>query len=309
MHEQLSRAEKDELYQEAVSMLPHYGWPPWPPKEVPKLISEWWKEETTIPPEGFLRPHFRLVEFSGLPQGGRSTLEKELKEKLGPEMAREGWGVDFWDERLRSVPETAQSLSFFPMPGAIGIFFKDEGDWTAPFSIQHLNHYLWSKWIRDLSRTAKPSERKLVLGFRGPIDISVWFFTHAAHQEDPNFAIPEWYREEELIKWGQVLARNQPLISDLDAAILIGISQKEAKKRREQAGKDYPGWVTDSPIFPELSAWYEYFIKKVHPRVNELKRKKFAERMGLLVLNGEASIEENLEGIINFCRQVVGIKK
>ena len=89
----------------------------------------------------------------------------------------------------------------------------------------------------------------------------------------------------------------QSLSSMSVAKIMIGLNQEEAQKRRAESKKDDPGWIVDSPIFKDYSAWNGYWIDKVYPRMRAV------HGSGLLVLDSEQEMSINLEGTADFIVQ------
>ncbi len=132
------------------------------------------------------------------------------------------------------------------------------------------------------------------MGSRGLTDVLIWLYALTAHQGDKKFSIPSDFRE--ILDFNPSLARAQAGISNIDAIVLMGISQREAKKRREQAGKTDPGHVTDSPFFNDLNAWYSHLVKEVLPQWHE------SWGTGYLILNGEDPLDKNVRRLTSFIR-------
>lgn len=311
MIEKLSREEKDKIYKDTLALLPSLGWPSWPPKEVPKVQRPyWWKQKTEILPTEFRLPFTRLIEVDGLSQAGKSTLRQKLTRILTPELKEVGWHLRVWEEHFLTTRDAVFGIGLSISPPLAGetvdedlhvsIFEKDS--WVTNFWLQiEKERILWER-IENLIHSARPNSWELAVTYRGAIDATIWSYALVAHRQDPNFTIPDWYREDFENNWARILSESLISTSKIDAVVFMGISQEEAKKRRRAAKKKYPGWLTDSPLFSELSAWYGYFIESVYPNLHDFYG------MGLLVLDGEASLEENLERLLNYCRKLVGIE-
>lgn len=305
-----------QVYAELAEMLPFYGWPRWPPTEIPKLESEaWWKpkaegKETKYLPRGFHLPFARIIELNGLPQAGKSKLRTELFRALTPELEKTNWGLQIWDEQFITTPEGVFEIKLPVSPPLGDHGLEEEIDftplekdsWLSSLWLQMRKEEWWRERILNQIHSARPDQWELLIGYRGVVDAMIWTYTLAAHKQDPRFIIPDWYREDFKSRWSWVLAGSQALAGNIDAVVLMGISQEKARFRRSHADKKHEGWVTDSPVFGDLSAWYGYFIEKVHPKLYDL------HGTGLLVLDGEAGVEHNTRVIVNYCRKIVGFQ-
>jgi hypothetical protein len=294
--------DADRVCAESVRLLPQYGWPEWPPEEVPQPKEEqWWQEEIFVPPKGHRLP---IIEVGGLPQAGKSSLIKKAAAPLTTIL--EGQYLKkhlvIFDEQLSSteweyyMDPSVQVPSTSPFAGEDhdAIFWDKE--WLDHLQIQLFKTLGWEKQLYA-SMDSGQIGRRLFLGIRGPVDVMVWFYALATHQKDPSFTIPSWYRED-LKQCGSIVAKSQQLTSYTAAVVLVGLSQKEAEQRRQEANRTYPG-VTESPFFLDFSAWCAHWIENVWPKTRERKG------TGLLVLNGENSLEHNTKVFLDYCRKVV----
>ena len=134
----------------------------------------------------------------------------------------------------------------------------------------------------------------IILADRGPTDALIWQFALLAHKGDPNFEIPPVFKSSILECCLHVTAGLQAISVITNAKIIVGIDQEEAQKRRKIAGKTQRGWVTDSPIFGDYSAWTGYWIKNVFPKIN------FTKGSGLLLVDGGEKIEHKVENMSNY---------
>jgi hypothetical protein len=286
-----------DVYQSLLELLPYVGWPEWPPAEPPPLNKGWFKEEIAIHPQRPHLPKARLIEIIGLPQTGKTTLRERYFPQLRHHLDDKGWQLTVWEEGHYPTPQVLFEIRP-PIPPPLG----DEGDedlifmshekhnWLDHLVLQWNKEWWWQGMITNLIDSAIPNRHHLVAGYRGPLDAMIWLYALAAHQEDPAFTVPDWYRPH-LEKYGPLVASSHALVGQfLDAAVIIGISQEEAQKRREKDKKPYPGSVTDSPFFDDLSAWYGYWVREIQPRT----------QTGLLLLNGESSLDHNFERLRDY---------
>jgi hypothetical protein len=301
MSEQLSRADKDKLYQEAVSMLPHYGWPAWPPKEVP-MQESWWEKEAEVLPSSkryqHQAPFVKIFEVSGSPQSGKDTLQREVNQQLYSIFEENGFSPIAFSEFFKSTGDIFLLMSPPALggqgPDEIGVFTQkyEKQEWVGNLWMQLDKFTYWEAWVANLTVNSNPEFPQAFMGNRGLADVLIWLYALTAHQEDKKFSIPPDFQGG--FDFNPFLARAQAEIRDIDAIVLIGISQQEAKKRREQAGKTDPGHVTDSPFFNDLNAWYGHLAKEVLPKWHEFWG------TGYLILNGEENLDRNAQRFKNF---------
>jgi hypothetical protein len=317
--------EKDlrERYRHTVEkILPIYGWPKWPPTEIPQPKNlEWWRQEIEVfPTVPFAKnPNASILQTAGLPQTGKTSvrhwLQDEIERPTNQDFRRLTDKV-----RLEVFPDGIYSSEqgyfiFYPLlPSPVFpsgeytepltfTISRKEG-WLSHFSLQDFKLIWWTSLIAHFSFEDVPRKPKsLVIGPSGPLDVMIFTFTQAAHQEDPEFAVAgefsQKYYQDEFFAIRDLATANAYL-PRTDAVILFGISQKKAQERRKKAGKKYRG-LSDSPFFRDLSAWYGYWIENIFPNLHQYKG------TGLLVLNGEASLEENAERITNYLVELAGV--
>ena len=290
------RAEADQIYRDTLdTFFPLFNLPSFPPDNVPPY-REWWRNEISVPPKAVRISGQAIISIEGDPQAGKTTIRDSLR---GIEFA--GWEIETWDEPITPLPAKEIVQAFSPLYGPVML----EKDWISSIFLN-----LWKEdWFQsniDYWLQTKPPFHggRLAINYRGPLDNMIFYYALASHKVDSKFTIPEWFRPE-LTK----LSFIAPLVdffnglSWVDALIMTGLNQGEAQNRRRLEGKTYPGWVTDSTFYLDYTAWYGYFIENVWPKLHEIYG------TGLLVLNGEDTRENNLQKVVKFIKDVVGVKK
>jgi len=300
---------KEVYYEEYARLLfPYLGWPNWPPKETPGN-KEWWKAGTIVLPSSsrasYSLPYTPLIEIDGLPKSGKSRIRDELSSSLTNSLDKGKWSIVAFDETPLLITKDAvfADLTLIYPPDILPdddpvpvVFEKD--DWVTTLYYQHLKSEWWGQQIQHLAKPIlQPKKHKLVLGYRGPTDGTIFSWAFASHRQDSTFAIPDdLSRASELLLKSAV---NLELVSHyVDAVILVGISQQEAQKRRAAEKKDYPGWITDSPFYQDLSSWYGYWIENVWPKMH----KRYGT--GLLVVDGRKPLEHNVPLIAEYVTNI-----
>jgi hypothetical protein len=280
--------ELDQYYLEMKELLPLYGWPTWPPKEVPKQ-TEWYKEEIRVLPK---KPHLLqtcFIGFDGTPHAGKTTLSEALKNKYDQSLVHRLKILnpdDLYVQGEGGVMHVNMSLIYptleDPMP-----LIMEKNDWVTNLWHQFNKQLFWESRIQELIRMNNTNATNLIIGQRSPIDQTI-FSAAFVTTTDPIFSIPQDFKVFATDRYLKTLIGSQALAQFIDAEILIGTDKPEARKRRKDMGFTSKG-IADSSFFDDLSAWNGYWIKNIWPNLYDL------HGTGLLVLDGTNKIEENLQ--------------
>lgn len=296
----------EEVCQGADFYLQYFGWPKWPPKEAPTYFP-WWENEIDVAPTSTHLPYKNLVEFSGTPQAGRTTLERLLQRQIFRTGSRKKVKLETVDqdnlfmkgpERMVSIP--LELIYPFADEDDIQILMDPKEDaysWVGLIFYQLYKTQFWTNKIKDLSSHGSPNKIELVLNLRGLVDSAVLQNAIASEYDDPSLSIPKDFVS---LKRGMIkeLLHTQAISREQDSIILIGIDQKEAQERRTRQGKTQPSWVSDSSFYNHWSAWYGYWIQNIWP----IMHKEYGT--GLLVLNGNKPPAENIQKIKSHLREI-----
>jgi hypothetical protein len=280
-----------------------FNWPQWPPEAIPPDI-QWWKGVKPVFPNSAIRlkysiPSIIFIELDGASQSGKTTIREGLSQSLGPDLKSRGWDLEVLEETIGSVPEKELFL-IRPAEGLPPDDLDDdsllllEKDWSSTIWLQ-----VWKEtWLRNqiIDRVSDigKSPPKVVVIYRGAFDVLNWYYAIFGHKIDPNFVIPTEFRDtlsETLISG---VAGTHALLRHFDAGIFLGLDQTEAQRRRSRAGKTYPGWVADSPMFKDLSAWTGRTITDSLPNYYQ------HYGIGSLVVDAASPLEENVSVVSHY---------
>lgn len=301
----------DYYYEYLDTVHKYLGWPEWPSTEVPPQ-TEWWKSGLQVLPSHnrarHLLPYRSWVDTIGLPQSGKSTINKAIR-TLGDEGLNVNANLSLHDQD-QAVTVTSDAIFIntalvYPpclWPDEDGVDFQvfEKDDPLAAVEYQVHKEIYWRYRVQNMF--IKPGNRnnpQLIIGYRGPIDTTIFSYALASHKEDPKFTLPEDYRNLYTNLLTCAVVGSQLLVRNVDAIIITGIDQSEAQNRRKAEGKTNPGWVTDSPFYNDLSAWYGYWIEKVWPHMHDY----FGT--GLLVLDGTDKQDANIKKVTNYCNEIM----
>lgn len=290
------RKEFDQIYKDTVDLLQNLGWPKFPPKEIPRT-HDWWKTSRTEYPRSCHLPGSVVLDLAGSPKAGKTTIGEAVTTN------RSTW--HYWSEPhtigQSLVFDARTSLLMAPMiDDEVFPVLLEKDDWMSSIFLKQQQVSYWSAEIESLIKKGSKEEQSVILASRGPMDIMCFLFAFAVHKIDPVWTIPDWYKQKDGLKiMRPSLAVDFSLFSKIEAVVLFGVSQEVAQERRKLEGKTSPGWVTDSPFFKDLSAWYGYFIEYVWPKLHEYYG------TGLLVLNGEAEKQTNVEILTNYVDEIL----
>lgn len=297
----------DEIYQEYADLvLKHFGWPEWPPSEIPNQ-NEWWTQSISVKPQKTHLPYTSFVEFDGSPQSGRSILSRNVLQQYSTE--QQVWTLEVTDQDLTYAKGPAiiyQNLEMIYPPSQIpdddlpSTWLHDMGNtsWLDCIHYEINKAEFWAQQHLRMVRSAKSNQPKVVFGLRGPLDSVIFSYALASERNDQNFTIPDDFRDAILPHMLKTVCNQHTLAAKNDAVVLIGISQEEAQRRRMAAGKTSKSWITDSSFYNTLSAWYGYYLANVWPKIHE------AHGTGLLVLDGAKPIEENVEVLLTYLSDI-----
>lgn len=288
------------------SSLPTYGYPKWPPAKGDTPIDlKWWREAINILPSPQRRgkyklPQAALIEIGGAPQTGKSTGLDKIVKVLKSQVENLGWELIVWDEQHVSIQNrtidliTLFSTMYENEDGGVQDIIKWEKDSPIDSLILDFNKIrLWNERLLRIE-TEELTRPMLIIGYRGPIDTIIWYYTSFSHEGDPNFEIPDNQRESlgRIVK-GYV-GRAHSLVPRVDSFVVLGADQQIAKLRRIASGKKGGGWVTDSPVYRDYSAWCGNYLTNIAPNYDSTLG------TGCFVVNGEDSIEENSAKIASY---------
>jgi len=304
---------KTELYQQHLEM---FGWPEWPPTEVPPY-TEWWKQEKylRVLPNRALNPITKshTAEITGAPQTGKTTMEKALVEELKRKLKGTSWNLHVWEEGHVGGNERVFFEARQPLPYPYGspeedevytaMWDKEEDPWLTSLHMQLSKGVWWKLWIESYVEKTDSQKPNLVIGYRGPLDSNIWLYATAAHRTDPKMVVPDWYRKTVLPIWLPYIIDFELMTRHVDSIVITGVSQETAQERRRIAGKRYNSWITDSPIYKDYLAWLGYWIENVYPILH------FQKGTGLLVVDGEDSLEANTQKLIDYVVEATGLRQ
>lgn len=274
-------------------------WPKWPPKTTP-ADRMWWLDDTVILPgrESILIPNLAIFEINGLPTAGKSTMEQQLgkavREKL-PGKKMDHVNVETISDPLITTPQLVQDNSLISLMDDDSIPpLMEKADWMTSLFLQVSKSVYWAQRLSNPQNYSESSVPTILIANRGPTDALIWQYTLLTHHGDPNFEIPPAFDNFIDKNCLETTARLQSISNLTNAKIFVGIGQDKAQQRRAIAGKEHKGWVTDSPIFKDFSAWIAYWIDNVYPRVKMMKNS------GLLLVDGDAEIDSNVQKISDY---------
>lgn len=298
-------------YQETINVIyeefcTHYGFPPLPVKEEPQT-PVWWKDEETVLPRKKTdaksrHPHIKFIGIDGPPQFGKSTVLKRLNcmEDF------DSFSITNIDEPYLSTIEHIaiidNAIVYSPDITDVDdppIFVRknDPNSWIDQLQIQQLKLNFWTFAMNRVLTSHSPTA---IISARGPLDILLWQYALHTHSGDPRFTIPEIYEQMFTNQSKQIIAHaGLQLINHYQAVVIGGLSQKEAQHRRENEGKKYSGWVTDSPFYNTMLNWQGYFAHEVLPKISEFTG------MGYMIVDGEKPEDDLQEQIVEFVKKVI----
>lgn len=288
----------DKIVEMQKEILQMYGWPEWPPKSTP-TDHPWWKENQSILPETksiFIGTH-AIFEINGLPEAGKSTIEASLAKTICEKLIERKMG----HVQLLVVNDPVISSPFLGQDNSlIGLMDDDDlpplyekDDWMSSYLLQFNKLLYWEDRLKNPQKYSDLNTPTIELVDRGPTDALIWQYILLTHKGDPNFEIPT--RFESFNKNHLNTAACLQILSNMtNAKIFMGVSQEVAQQRRALEGKEYKGWVTDSPIFKDLSAWTAYWINHVYPVVKEMKGS------GILLVDGAQDKDKNVQKMADY---------
>lgn len=272
-----------------IKFLRSLGWPEWPPAVAPELFP-WWKTKISVLPTRMHTPDTYIFTCDGSPEAGKSTILDSINKQGLP--LKRGWKFEVHDELGWLNPET-KHLSFdFPYPVEDEhVFLADTRNlslsklWEASLAQQEVRDSWWRQILLDYKIFLHPDT--VALGFRGPLDVSIFLNTIATCQSDDRFLVPTVDKVDFIRKASSLLASSQRQVTNIDALILVGIGKEGAERRN-------PHGISLSPFFNELNSWYGYFIRNVWKNLYS------RYGTGLLVLDGDNTVEKNSETVRSY---------
>ncbi|KKQ51669.1 MAG: hypothetical protein UT19_C0012G0029 [Candidatus Woesebacteria bacterium GW2011_GWB1_39_10b] len=291
-------SDAEQVYKEyAGTVLPYLGWPAWPPKEVPQS-SEWYKKPIYVLPKYPHMPQACFIGLDGTPHAGKTSLADSLAKKYVQSSNHTLHKInpdDLYVQGADGIMYVAISQIFPTLEDELPVPME-KNDWYTNLWHQFNKQLFWENRIYELIRTAKLNETRLVLGQRSPIDQTVFSYSLATHNSDPDFSIPEDFKELAYDLYLKTVIGSQTLVQFVDAEVFVGTDKKQSQIRRKAMGVTSKG-IAGSPFFNDLSAWYGYWIENVWPKLYDL------HGTGLLVLDGTKPIEENTEILLKYVKE------
>lgn len=284
-----NNGELDQIYSELKEFIPLYGWPKWPPKEVPSN-SEWYKNQKYILPKKPHMPQNCFITIDGTPHAGKTSTseifasnyqisDKHKLVQINPDnLYVTGAGGIMYFALDQIFPSSEDELPTL----------MEKNDWVTNLWHQFTKQLYWEKRIHELIQSAKVEKTSLTLGQRGPVDQTIFCYAHLTHTTDPDFTIPTDQIQFAQDQYLQTFIGSQCLVQFLDSVIFIGTDKNEALQRRKCMNLTQKG-IANSPFFEDYSAWIGYWIENVWLNLYDI------HGTGLLVLDGTKSIDENIE--------------
>lgn len=246
-----------------------YGLPAWPPHTTPLVDTEWYQAHIAHFPFPTNR-RSSLIEFSGLPSVGKTTLLTDLS-KAG------------YDWQIPEVYMKADNHIEVRTPW-------DEDDdipmtpWTinegASFELQFLKTLQLGYLIPHLPDVSN----KPILVERGPLDSLVWWYALWTYQgNEETFRVPLEHRTNSEYVESSVEALTL-LATHVASVVIVGADREVLKERRKKST------VIHTDFYNHLSRWYGVLIAG-------LEKKWLHTGIGVLTVDGGNNPEENTERV------------
>lgn len=156
--------------------------------------------------------------------------------------------------------------------------------------------------LYPINRGDQPKPMQHILMMRGVHDflsLSNWlYFSEKELRKPPK----EQHTNLFLLKIYREMLRKIINCIDLpDAVVLYYTDLQTAQERRVAQGKNPNGKMVNERMWPRMDAAYRWWLQHIFPYI----RKRTA--MGLLVVDGNQSIERNLKVTESFCKKVIAM--
>lgn len=275
--------------------------------EKPVTISFPW-DEVEIMPTG-KRPN-QVIEIMGLTRAGKSSFLNKFEESVGSPYPSHLISISPEFGNHREQYQALRDRNSFK-----GDYQAQGFNWDLLKLISYHESLLGHLDNQKKDIKAGIYRPSILLTERGPNDIIAheqFYFMQASDKvplpdfynyldDWDDFFEPDWtrYIYPKIDKIAELLNSSFVSAVSVDAVILYGVSLETAQDRREALGYERSGYLANDTTWSAYSYGHNWWLEHVYPFMKE----HFGT--GLLVVNGEKSLEENNEIVAQFVKNIM----